>query len=154
MQTKFKTLIGMATLAAAALSGVSTAQAADIGVSVSISQPGVYGRVDIGRFPQPTVIVQQPVVVYRAARVREPVYMWVPPGHRKNWSKHCNKYGACGAPVYFVSDGWYEQNVRRGPNRRDDWQRDDRGGRHYDARRDERDRKHDDKRGGRHGRDD
>ena len=23
----------------------------------------------------------------------------------------CGEYGACGAPVYFVKDGWYEQHV-------------------------------------------
>ena len=37
------------------------ALAADVGVSVQISQPGVYGRIDIGRFPQPQVVVPQPV---------------------------------------------------------------------------------------------
>jgi hypothetical protein len=47
----------------------------------------------------------------------EPVYLWVPPGHRKNWRSHCGAYGACGVPVYFVQHGWYHQNVydsRRG----------------------------------------
>ena len=33
------------------------------GVSVQISQPGVYGRIDIGRFPQPQVVVAAPVIV-------------------------------------------------------------------------------------------
>ncbi len=37
----------------------------------------------------------------------EPVYLRVPPGHRKNWGKHCRKYGACGQPVLFVQDRWY-----------------------------------------------
>ena len=89
--------------------------AADVGVSVSISQPGVYGRIDIGRFPQPQVVVAQPVIIVRPVQVVEPpqpVYMWVPPGHRKNWRKHCGRYNACGVPVYFVQDGWYGQNVR------------------------------------------
>jgi hypothetical protein len=31
----------------------------------------------------------------------------VPPGHAKHWSKHCHKYGACGQPVYFVEESWY-----------------------------------------------
>ena len=39
------------------------AQAADVGVSIGISQPGVYGRIDIGRFPQPQVIMEQPVII-------------------------------------------------------------------------------------------
>ncbi len=89
--------------------------AADVGVSVQISQPGVYGRVDIGRFPQPEVIVQQPVIVAQprvvVAQPVQPVYMWVPPGHRKDWHKHCRAYNACGVPVYFVRHDWYGQHV-------------------------------------------
>jgi len=88
--------------------------AADVGVSVSINQPGAYGRIDIGRFPQPEVVVAQPVVVQRPVRMLQPVqpvYMWVPPGHQKHWSKHCHEYNACGTPVYFVKDKWYQQHV-------------------------------------------
>jgi hypothetical protein len=91
-----------------------SAAATDVGVSISVSQPGVYGRIDIGRFPQPDIIVTQPVVVHRPAVVvaqPQPVYMWVPPGHQKNWPKHCHKYNACGAPVYFVKESWYQQHV-------------------------------------------
>ena len=102
---------------AALLPAFAPAQAADVGVSIGISQPGVYGRVDIGRFPQPQVVVAQPVYIERPVRVvrqPEPVYMWVPPGHRKDWKKHCREYGACGAPVYFVRDDWYDQKVRHG----------------------------------------
>jgi len=112
--------------------------AADVGVSISISQPGVYGRVDIGRFPQPQVVVAQPVIVQRPVIVQqpqpqvvvvqpEPVYMWVPPGHRKNWRRYCAQYNACGVPVYFVRHDWYDQHVHRGPGR--DRDRDDHPGR-------------------------
>jgi hypothetical protein len=100
-------------------------QGPDIGVSVQISQPGVYGRIDIGRFPQPQVVVAQPVIIQRPVYVQqaqvqqpqmyrapEPVYMWVPPGHRKNWRKHCREYNACGVPVYFVRDDWYDKKVK------------------------------------------
>jgi hypothetical protein len=88
------------------------ARAADVGVSVQISQPGVYGRVDIGRFPQPAVVMPQPVVIApQPVVVAQPVYMWVPPGHQKNWRKHCSRYNACGVPVYFVQDRWYRQQV-------------------------------------------
>jgi hypothetical protein len=106
-----------------ALGASAQAGGVDVGVSVSISQPGVYGRIDIGRFPQPQVVVAQPViiapppprpypgvVVVQPAPV-QPVYMWVPPGHRKNWRKHCARYDACGTPVVFVRDEWYERNV-------------------------------------------
>ena len=87
----------------------STALATDVGVSVSVAQPGFYGRVDIGSFPQPEVIYARPVIVHPAPAgvVYQPVYMHVPPGHAKHWSKHCSKYNACGRPVYFVKDGWY-----------------------------------------------
>ena len=49
--------LGIGLLAAAAV----PAQATDVGVSIGISQPGVYGRIDIGRFPQPAVVVTQQV---------------------------------------------------------------------------------------------
>jgi len=61
--------------------------------------------------PQPQMVVVQP----------EPVYMWVPPEHRKNWSRYCRNYGACGVPVYFVRHDWYEQKVHpRGRGRGQD----------------------------------
>lgn len=122
-------------LLAAGLALAAPAFAADVGVSLQISQPGVYGRVDIGRFPQPQVIVAQPVFVQRPTVVvqrPDPVYLWVPPGHRKNWKKHCRDYGACGVPVYFVRDDWYDSHVRRADLRED--RRDDRRDDRYDDR--------------------
>jgi hypothetical protein len=113
-----KTLATLAALGATLAAGA--AHATDVGVSVQISQPGVYGRVDIGRFPQPAVVVQQPVVIAQPAVVvaqPQPVYMWVPPGHRKHWHKHCYRYNACGTPVYFVQDRWYRQHVAPVPVR-------------------------------------
>ena len=97
-------------LGLAGLATTSASQAGDVGVSIGFSQPGVYGRVDIGRYPQPVLIAPQPVYVGRPA-YREPVYLWVPPDHRRHWKRHCSRYGACGAPVYFVEDGWYRRNV-------------------------------------------
>ncbi len=104
-------------VAVAWLALTGAAAATDVGVSVQISQPGVYGRVDIGRFPQPQVVVAQPVIIARPVVVvqapqPQPVYMWVPPGHRQNWRKHCSQYRACGVPVYFVQDQWYDEKVR------------------------------------------
>lgn len=112
-------------LAVASLAGLMVspaARAAEVGVSVSISQPGVYGRIDIGRFPQPEVYVAQPVVV-RPPRVVvaqpvQPVYLWVPPGHQKHWAKHCYRYNACGVPVYFVKEDWYRAHVAPPPTYR------------------------------------
>ena len=111
------------------------AQAADVGVSIGISQPGVYGRIDIGRFPQPQVIMEQPVIIrpHRHAQPVAPMYLWVPPGHQKRWSQYCGRYNACGAPVYFVQDRWYRE---QGPGRRwEDGRRNDREP-HWDDRRD------------------
>jgi hypothetical protein len=92
----------------------SAAQAADVGVSLSFSQPGVYGRVDIGQFPQPQVIVPQPVIIAPPAvgvPPPKPVYLWVPLEHRKHWDRYCRQYNACGHPVYFVNHVWYRDHV-------------------------------------------
>jgi hypothetical protein len=112
------------------------ALAADVGVSVAISQPGVYGRIDIGRFPAPQVIAPQPVIIQPgvvAGPPLQPIYMWVPYGHRKNWARYCASYHACGHPVYFVRHDWYEREVRGHRERFDDRGR-GREGRGYEGR--------------------
>jgi hypothetical protein len=103
-------------LGAAGLAGLllsPSAQAADVGVSISISQPGVYGRIDVGRYPKPELLAARPVVIKRPRVMPAPVYLWVPPGHQKHWSKHCSRYHACGTPVYFVKEDWYRRHVHR-----------------------------------------
>jgi hypothetical protein len=98
------------TMAALAAATVTTpALAADVGISISIGQPGFYGRLDIGDFPTPQVIYRQPVAVERVPADRPPVYLRVPPGHAKHWRKHCHEYNACGERVYFVQDDWYNR---------------------------------------------
>ncbi len=96
---------------AAVAAVVVPALVADAGVSVQIGEPGYYGRIDIGGFPQPQLIYPQPIVIQRVpvGVVGEPIYLHVPPGHAKHWRKHCRKYNACGQPVYFVQDGWYRE---------------------------------------------
>ncbi|UTY60050.1 hypothetical protein [Massilia sp. erpn] len=102
-----KTLILAASLLAA-VSAAPAASAADVGVSINIGQPGFYGRIDIGSMPPPPVLYAQPVIIQRPVRViSEPLYLRVPPGHAKHWSKHCGRYNACGRQVYFVRDDWY-----------------------------------------------
>ena len=100
-----KRFLIVATFAAVACS----AGAADVGVSVSIGQPGFYGRIDIGNTPQPQLIYASPVIIQQVPVnvVRQPIYLRVPPGHEKKWDKHCRKYNACGQPVYFVQQDWY-----------------------------------------------
>ena len=87
-----------ALLALGALAALPAARAADVGVSIGFSQPGFYGRVDIGRYPTPVLLAPQPVVIGRPAYRAEPVYLWVPPEHRRDWRHQCRRYGACGAP--------------------------------------------------------
>ena len=105
-----------AALALAAAFAATTASAqTGVGVSVSINQPGVYGRVDIGNTPPPPVVYAKPII-YAPPRVRvvqEPLYLYVPPGHQKNWGKHCKRYRACGQPVYFVKESWVRERYER-----------------------------------------
>jgi hypothetical protein len=78
-----------------------------VGVSVGIHQPGVYGRIDIGNVPPP-VVYAQPILIAPQTDVvhQAPMYLYVPPGHQKHWAKHCSDYNACGQPVYFVQEQW------------------------------------------------
>jgi hypothetical protein len=101
-------------LAAAALTlpALPALAGTDVGVSVGISQPGFYGRIDVGSvsappvliYPQPVLIAAPPAVV-----VQRPIYLRVPPGHARHWGKHCARYDACGRPVYFVQEDWYQK---------------------------------------------
>lgn len=84
-------------------------QAADVGLSITVGDPNFYGRIDIGGFPQPRLVFPQPVIVEPVATPPAPVYLHVPPGHAKHWSKHCREYNACGQRVYFVDDDWYNR---------------------------------------------
>jgi len=97
-------LLVAATLGAA----MAPAFAADVGVSVSVGQPGFYGRLDIGGYPQPQVIYRQPIAIDRVPMNRPPIYLRVPPGHAKHWSRYCRQYHACGERVFFVQDHWYQ----------------------------------------------
>lgn len=123
--------------ALAAATFASPALAADVGVSISIGQPGFYGQIEIGDFyPPPRVLYRQPIIVERVQVVRPPIYLRVPPGHAKNWKKHCRKYNACGERVFFVRDDWYEREYvpryqekhgGRGDDHHDEGRRDGRG---------------------------
>lgn len=97
----------------AAVLAVGTAApafAADVGVSVSIGQPGFYGQVNIGGYPQPQLVYAQPVIIEPVpAYAPPPIYLHVPPGHEKHWKNYCSAYHACGRPVYFVRDDWYNR---------------------------------------------
>ena len=102
-----KQALALITLAVASASSFAT----DVGVSVSVSQPGVYGRIDIGNMPPPPVVYDRPVIHVMSPVVvqQQPIYLYVPPGHQKHWGKHCAKYNACGQPVYFVKESWVKE---------------------------------------------
>ena len=95
-------------IAAALVATITTpALAADVGVSISVGQPGFFGRLDIGDFPQPQVIYPQAVVIEPVPIDRPPIYLRVPSGYAKHWKKHCREYNACGERVFFVQNKWY-----------------------------------------------
>ena len=79
-------------IAAAMLAGASlAAQATDVGVSVSIGEPFFYGRIDINNYPKPRPDLpgagRDPACA--GGRQYAPTYLRVPPGHAKDWRKHC-----------------------------------------------------------------
>lgn len=131
-------LLALATLAA------SPARASDVYVNATVGgafAPGVYGQVQFGNAPPPPLLYAQPVVYSRGpAYVAQPLYLYVPPGHAKNWGKHCGRYNACSRPVYFVradnNNRWWDgQRGPRGGNYRHD--RDDHGhGKHKEKHKD------------------
>ncbi len=101
-----RTILGAVLLCGAALSAMA------VNVSVSVHQPGVYGRIILGGpvpqagwvAPQPVIVVPPPVVV-----AREPIYLYVPPVHARNWARYCYRYNACSQPVIFVRDDWVRE---------------------------------------------
>jgi len=107
----------------ALVAAVPLVHAQSVSVNATITGeivPGVYGRVVLGNRPPPLVVYAQPVVAVPVVVAQpvpmEPIYLHVPPGHAKNWRKHCHEYNACNRPVYFVRSAEYEPGYR--PDRR------------------------------------
>ena len=108
---KCQLAIGAAVLCAAA---AQSAMAAN--VSISVVQPGVYGRINIGEpIEQGSWINQQPIVYRQSAytAARQPIYLYVPAAHSNNWGRYCGRYNACAQPVVFVQDGWVRGRYER-----------------------------------------
>jgi len=99
----------------------------NVGVSIGIQQPGVYGRINIGNFPQPQLVYAQPMIIAPTpvAVHRAPIYLYVPPTHQQNWSRYCSRYSACGQPVYFVQERWVRERYE---NEHPGWDRGRQGG--------------------------
>lgn len=126
--------------ALAAIAVTTPALAADVGVSINVGEPGFYGQINIGNVPRPTLVYSRPVIIQPApvGVAVEPIYLRVPPGHAKHWSRYCARYNACGRPVYFVQDRWY-RDVYAPQYRREHGDRHERGER---GERDHRDDRH------------
>jgi hypothetical protein len=111
----FKSLVTVAALSLVSLHAAAGEPIIHVSVGGEIS-PGMYGRVDFGNAPPPPVLYPQPMVIVRQPQpvVVQPLYLHVPPGHAKNWSKHCRRYDACARPVYFVKSAEYEPRREHG----------------------------------------
>jgi hypothetical protein len=124
---KMKLTQSLCGLTLAVLSAASSAVNVNVIVEGQV-QPGVYGRVEIGSPSAPPPVWQpRPVIIAPQPQVVEvvPLYLHVPPGHAKNWRKHCHRYDACGRPVYFVKSEEYEPGYdRKRRHKRDDDRRD------------------------------
>src|SRR5258708_39793221 len=108
-----RTLSVLATLFVASL---SVAHGGDLGINVILSgqvAPGIYGQVQLGNGAPPPVVYAQPMLIEPQFSPPPPVYLHVPPGHAKNWRKHCNEYHACNRPVYFVRSAEYAPDYDR-----------------------------------------
>lgn len=129
-------------LAALVLLCAATTAQAQAYISGSISgqlAPGVYGQVNIGNSPAPALMYAQPMWGGPVVPQVQPIYMWVPPGHSRNWRRYCGQYHACGKPVYFLRNPpphWRAAPPPPPVRYRDDgprhWHRDD----HHDRRHD------------------
>ena len=169
----YKALLGMAL----ALGGLAATGAAQAQVAVSVNPwynnitvgapltHGVYGQIVIGDGRvAPPVYYSSPRVITRTRYVNEPIYLYVPDVHRKDWKRYCKRYDSCNRPVYFVNANsprakaksgnngnaygnygkgkYYNGNANLHPKGQRDWDRDDdRRGKHW---------KRDDDRRGKH----
>lgn len=98
-------------IVAALLAGAGVSHAGDLNVHLLLSgevAPGVYGQVQIGNERPPPVVYVRPMLIEPQAAPPPPVYLHVPPGHARNWRRHCREYNACNRPVYFVRSEEYE----------------------------------------------
>ena len=99
-----KPLAALALIAA----GSALPAMADVGVSISLGEPGFYGRIDVdGGYSRPRLVYDRPIVIDRRYRNMAPIYVRAPREQYRDWRRYCARYDACGRPVYFVRDDWY-----------------------------------------------
>src|SRR5258708_11623128 len=139
----------MVSMAALTFAGASVGRAGDLGINIILSgqvAPGIYGQVQLGNAPPPPLVYAQPMLIEPVEAPPPPVYLHVPPGHARNWRKHCREYNACNRPVYFIRSAEYEPGFDRARYDREHYQREheDRG-RWVDGDREHGDREHGDR---------
>ena len=122
--------IAALSLALGVLAGLPAWADDDLGINVLLEgqvAPGLYGRVDVGNNSHPNLYNREPIIYTRNARYAnyKPVYLHVPPGHAKDWGKHCKHYNACERPVYFIRSEEYEESYQRAHPHDDDYDYDD-----------------------------
>ncbi len=143
MSNRTSLIRSLAALALVCAAGAAQAQAYISGSISGQLAPGVYGQVNIGNAPPP-LLYAQPMWGGPVVPQVQPIYMWVPPGHSRNWRRYCGRYHACGQPVYFLRNPpphWRAGPPPRHHHERRDWHDDRRDHRHWDRddRRDRRD---------------
>lgn len=112
---KILTFLPVLPLLALAATALPAQAATSIGVSIGINAPGQYGRIDINNYPQPVLVMQQPVIYAPTPQssYQRAVYLYAPPAHQAQWGRYCGSYRACGQPVYFVREDWVRNEHRR-----------------------------------------
>ncbi len=113
-------ILTILSLAATVVTTALPAHAAtNIGVTIGINAPGQYGRIDINNYPQPVLVLQQPIIYAPTPQAvyQRPIYLYVPTSHRANWGRYCGNYRACGQPVYFVQESWVRDEYQREQHR-------------------------------------
>jgi hypothetical protein len=91
------------------LTALLVAAAACVASTPMDADPGIYGPIDLAKFPRPQLLNHRPIVASPPAKrsKAKPLYLHVPPGHEQHWHAHCQTYDACSVPVYFVTEGWF-----------------------------------------------
>jgi hypothetical protein len=106
----------LVSMVAVLLVGTGACRAGDLSVNVILSgqvAPGVYGQVQLGNDRPPPLVYVQPMLIEAQPAPPPPIYLHVPPGHARNWRKHCREYNACNRPVYFIRSAEYEPGFDR-----------------------------------------
>lgn len=124
-QGQVRTGLGRLLVCATLALGVHSASQAQSYLNVTVGgnfAPGVYGQIALGNNPAPPVWNTQPQWGSRPVYGATPTYLYVPQAHSRDWSRYCNRYQACGLPVYFVraetQNPWWEREAlyRRATN--------------------------------------